>query len=55
VLNTERHDANKVGLDMVDKLVTADAEKYLVVVTPKKVQPKITVSMECLTKGFLSS
>jgi hypothetical protein len=51
VLNTEKHGVNKSGLDITKKLVTADTEKYLVVVTPERVQPKITVSREYLTKG----
>jgi len=38
---------------MVNKLVAAGARKYLVVVTPRAVQPKITVPKGYLTEGFL--
>ena len=37
----------------MDKLVAADTEKYLVVITPTGVQPKITVSEEYLMEEFL--
>jgi len=46
-------EASKIDLDMVDKLAAADTEKHLVVVTPKGVQPKITVPRGYLTDGFL--
>jgi hypothetical protein len=54
ILDAEKHDANKSGLDMVDKLVAADTEKYLVIVTPKEMQPKIAVPRKYLTTRLLA-
>jgi len=48
-------DAKKIDLDMVDKMVAEvkDIKKYLVVVTPEGMRPKITVPRTYLTEEFL--
>ena len=49
-MDPEKHDVKKVGLDMVDKLVYGDPRKYLVIFTPRGVEPHITVPTEYLIK-----
>ena len=49
-MDAEKHDVKKVGLDMVDKLVYGDPRKYLVIFTPRGVEPHITVPTEYLIK-----
>jgi len=52
--NEDKHNANVGGLVRVGKLVAADMEKYLVVITPMGVKPKITMPEEYLTEMFLA-
>ena len=51
----DEHDAKKTGLDMVDKMVAGvrDIKKYLVIVTPEGMRPKITVPRMHLTEELL--
>ena len=47
-------DVDRSGLARVGKLVDADTRKYLIIVTPTGVQPKMTVSGEHPTSKFLA-
>jgi len=55
ILNGEEHNIGKSGLDKVGKLVAAGVQKYLVIVTPMGVKPKITVPGDYLTDTLLGS
>jgi hypothetical protein len=49
-LNEDERNANMSGLARVGELVAADTEKYLVIITPTGVKPKITMPEEYLTE-----
>lgn len=49
----EQHEVKRSGLDKVDKLdIPFGARRYLVVLTPTGVKPKVTVPMDYLTDKF---
>jgi len=52
-INMKEHDAKKSGLDWMRELIPKDAEIYHVILTPQVVEPKINVSTDYLTAGFL--
>ena len=53
--DTEGHGAKTIGLGQVDKLIPADARRYLVIFTPNGVKPQVTVLTTSPTKELLGS
>ena len=55
-LNMEKHDTKESGLERVNKLTAGiphDAQRYLVILTPMNVKPRITVRKGYLTNKLL--
>ena len=52
-INKTSHDAKRKGLEMVDALdIPDDARRFLVVITPKGITPKITVPVDYMEAKF---